>query len=614
MKDLGTQEAHIGRRRSILIAGARRSQAAVLVAFAMLAAPFLASSGPVAAGAQPAFQDGFEAGLTPWSASSNLSITTATVHGGVQAATTTSSVAWAEKQLATPLADIDLSFWFFISQRTSAVSLGRIRTPAGGSLVRVFLSASGVLGYRNELTAVNRMSTLKPTTGAWHYLDVHAVIGTSGSVRVSIDGAPVPGLDLVEALGSTPAGRAEIGNRPGGRTYQLVFDDVSVVDGGLAPAPILPPGALRTSAVAPDRVSLAWDAPTSGPVPASYVIYRDHLEIGTVSGDLTSFDDTNVSDHEGYAYQVTSRDAGGVPSGPSGALGVRMPGFDPATDAVVLAAGDISCAPATVVTATACHQAATSNILLEQPVDAVLTLGDTQYEVASSTQYAGGYDPTWGRVKAITHPAVGNHEYKTPGATGYFGYFGAPSGTGDPARALSSFDLAGWHLIALNSNCADLTVGGCGVGSAQYTWLQQDLAAHPAGCTLAYWHHPRWSSGAAHGPNANMEPLWDLLAANGVDLVLSGHEHLYERFAPIGVTPALAPLPVLDPNGIRSFVVGTGGRSSYGFVDPPSVGSEQRSTGTFGVLKLGLHAGGYSWSFVPEWGMTYSDTGVGVCH
>jgi hypothetical protein len=610
------EEFAIGPRRSTSVRGARRSHVAIVIALAMLTAPFLVSTGPAAVGAQPVFQDGFETGLVPqWSASSSMSVTSATVHAGTKAATTTSSVAWAERRLSTSLTDIDFSFWFSVTQRSDAIWLGRMRTPAGSSIMRVFLNASGALAYRNEVTDVNRVSTLKvPTGSGWHLLDVHAVIGSSGSVRVALDGASVSGLDRSENLGTTPVGRVEIGNRPAGHTYQLVFDDVTVVDGGVVAPPLAPPTALRTSALAPDRVSLAWDAPTTGPPPATYVIYRDHLQIGSVSGAVTFFDDTGVNDREGYAYQVASLDAAGVASAPTGALAVRMPGFDPGSDAVVLAAGDISCSSATVITPTTCHQGATSDILLQEPVDAVLALGDTQYEAGSATQFAGGYGPSWGRVKAITHPAVGNHEYKTGGAGGYFGYFGRPSGTGDPARGLSSFDLAGWHLIALNSNCTEATVGGCGVGSAQYNWLASDLAANPASCTIAYWHHPRWSSGASHGPNPSLEPIWDLLDASGVDLVLQGHEHLYERFAPIGVTPSGAPNPVLDSTGIRSFVVGTGGRSAYSFISPPLVGSEKRSTGTFGVLKLGLHASGYTWRFIPEWGKTFTDSGIGVCH
>lgn len=588
-----------------------------MVAFALLAAPSLTSTGPAAVGAQPVFQDGFETGLVPpWSGSSNISLAGGAVHGGATAATTTGSVAWVERRLVTSIADVDVSFWFSVVQRSDAVWLGRIRTAAGSSVVRVFLNASGALAYRNEVTGVNRVSTLKvPTGSGWHLLDLHAVVGPTGSVRVSLDGAPVTGLDRIEALGATPVGRVELGNRPSGRTFRLVFDDATVADGVVVAPPLAPPTNLRITASAPDHVSLSWDAPTSGPPPASYAIYRDHVQVGTVTGDVTTFDDMDVIDREGYAYQMMSRDAGGIPSAPSDSLRVRMPGFDVATDAIVLAAGDISCSSATVITPTTCHQGATSDILLQEPVDAVLALGDTQYEAGSAAQYAGGYNPSWGRVLAITHPAVGNHEYKTAGAAGYFGYFGRPSGTGDPVRGLSSFDLAGWHLIALNSNCAESTVGGCGVGSPQYDWLAADLAASAAACTIAYWHHPRWSSGASHGPNVNMEAIWDLLAADGVDLVLAGHEHLYERLAPIGITPAGAPDPVLDPStGIRSFVVGTGGRSAYSFMATPQVGSEVRSTGTFGVLKLGLHASGYSWRFIPEWGTTFTDAGTGACH
>ena len=158
---------------------------------------------------------------------------------------------------------------------------------------------------------------------------------------------------------------------------------------------------------------------------------------------------------------------------------------------------------------------------------AVLLLGDIQYEDGAYSKFLASYDPSWGRVKSITKPAPGNHEYQSGSAADYYRYFGAAAG--DPAKGYYSYDLGGWHLVALNSNCS--FVGGCGAGSPQEQWLRADLAAHPASCTLAYWHHPRFSSGA-HGSDATYTAFWQALYDANAEVVLVGHDHDYERFAP----------------------------------------------------------------------------------
>lgn len=275
----------------------------------------------------------------------------------------------------------------------------------------------------------------------------------------------------------------------------------------------------------------------------------------------------------------------------------------------VVAAGDISCDPADPSynggngTATACRMKATSDLALALAPDAVLLLGDNQYENGSLAKYQASYDPSWGRLKAITYPIPGNHEYLTAGAAGYYTYFGAAAA--DPAQGWYSFDLGGWHIVALNSNCAQ--VGGCGPGSPQGQWLAADLAAHPGVCTLAYWHHPRFSSGP-HGNDAISAPFWDALYAARADLVLVGHDHGYERFAP--QTPAGAADPA---KGIRQIVVGTGGKNLTGIV-AVKANSEVRRYDTFGVLGLTLHPNGYEWRFEPAGGGAFTDSGVSLCH
>jgi hypothetical protein len=280
-------------------------------------------------------------------------------------------------------------------------------------------------------------------------------------------------------------------------------------------------------------------------------------------------------------------------------------------DPVVAAAGDIACDPASAAfnggagVNTQCRQRATSDLLTAIAPDAVLTLGDQQYARGTYDQFMAGYDPTWGRQKDITLPVAGNHEYDTAAAAGYYRYFGAAAG--DPAKGYYSAEVGAWHVVALNSNCE---VVACSAGSAQEQWLRADLAAHPAACTVAYWHHPRFSSGP-HGDEPEVDdvaPLWQALYDGGADVVLNAHDHDYERFAP--QTPAGAYDPAI---GLRQFVVGTGGRSHYA-VATPIANSEVANAVTFGVLALTLHAASYDWQFVPEAGSAFTDSGTQACH
>jgi hypothetical protein len=273
----------------------------------------------------------------------------------------------------------------------------------------------------------------------------------------------------------------------------------------------------------------------------------------------------------------------------------------------VAAAGDIACDPADAGynggagTATRCHMLATSDRALSLSPAAVLLLGDNQYENGDLAKYQASFDPTWGRLKAITFPAPGNHEYLTAGGQGYYGYFGMAAG--DPAKGWYSFNLGSWHLIALNSNCT--AIGGCASSNPQGQWLAADLAAHPGVCTLAYWHHPRFSSGP-HGNDVLFQDFWTLLAAAGADLILNGHDHGYERFAP------QSPTGTADPAGIRELVVGTGGKDLTS-VMTVRANSEVRNYAYFGVLELKLHPTGYEWRFVSDTGTTL-DSGRGLCH
>ena len=289
-----------------------------------------------------------------------------------------------------------------------------------------------------------------------------------------------------------------------------------------------------------------------------------------------------------------------------------------ASDPVIAAAGDISCDPGSSSfnggngSSTSCRQKYTSNLLVDAGLAAVLPLGDIQYYCGGYQAFLQSYDLSWGRVKDISRPVVGNHEYLTSGGTdcnpanqgaaGYFNYFGASAGS--PGQGYYSYDIGDWHLIALNSNCAD--AGGCSAVSPQGQWLAADLAANSKWCTLAYWHIPLFSSGGR--AELNSRELWQILYNNDVDVVLNGHDHIYERFAP------QTPDGIADPlRGIRQFTVGTGG-SNHTSLTTIAANSEERNTDTFGVLKLTLHLTGYDWQFVPEAGGTYTDVGTQECH
>lgn len=278
----------------------------------------------------------------------------------------------------------------------------------------------------------------------------------------------------------------------------------------------------------------------------------------------------------------------------------------PGSDPTVMAAGDIICDSLTT-TSSGCQQMAASQVAVNQNPSAVLILGDLCH-TPSANCFNNYYAPSWGRLFSISHPTTGNHEYLVAGAVYYFDYWNGVGNANGPAGNRSqgyySFDIGTWHVIALNSQCSQ--AGGCNNGSAQYTWLTQDLQSHSNKCTLVYYHIPVFSSGGR--ANNNMKQIYTLLYNNNVDVVLDGHDHIYERFAPQN------PSGQLDTaRGIREFIVGTGGanHTSIATVQP---NSEVRNTDTFGALKLTLHSNSYDWQFMPVVGKTFTDTGTTLCH
>ena len=263
------------------------------------------------------------------------------------------------------------------------------------------------------------------------------------------------------------------------------------------------------------------------------------------------------------------------------------------TPPVLVGAGDISVCGLKGASQTAA--------LLANIPGTIFTAGDNTNETGQLSEYTRCFDQTWGRFKDRIRPAPGNHDYMTAGAEGYYSYFGIAAG--ERGKGYYSYDLGGWHVIALNSNCNSV---GCGPDSAQVAWLAADLEDHPARCTLAYWHHPRFSSGLSG--NSGLWSFWDLLYKAGAEVVVNGNDHDYERFAPQD------PNGKLDrENGIREFVAGTGGAGQRVFAETlPN--SEARHSGEFGVLQFTLYPDRYAWEFIPVEGGSFRDSGMDFCH
>ncbi len=283
---------------------------------------------------------------------------------------------------------------------------------------------------------------------------------------------------------------------------------------------------------------------------------------------------------------------------------------DPGPSHLIAAAGDIVCDPTSSTfngsSPSQCQQRATAALLTG--AEAVLPLGDLQYEDGTLDQFTVGYDPSWGQFAQATYPAIGNHEYHVVGAQGYFDYWaskGRPSG--GVGAGYYSYDIGAWHLIALNSNCGQVT---CIEGTVQNNFLEQDLANTTKPCILAYWHHPLFNSGSSHGNDVLPGPkaFWDDLYSAGADIVLNGHEHNYQRYG------KQDPAAQATPNGVREFIVGTGGRNHGGILSTPDPNFEFGNTATFGVLKLHLAANSYSWEYVAINGTVLDSGGPVSCN
>ena len=266
--------------------------------------------------------------------------------------------------------------------------------------------------------------------------------------------------------------------------------------------------------------------------------------------------------------------------------------------AVVVAVGDVACAPGQRPTRTTCRQADTAALTTRLDPAVIIGLGDLQYESGALPEYLGSYDKSWGPLMARTLPVPGNHDYRTSGAAGYADYFeGDPGVDAEPDRPYVR-TLAGWRLYLLDSNCELISC------RAEARWLARDLRRHPTRCSLVAQHHPRWSTGD-HGNQRLVAPLWRAAAVNGVDVALAGHDHHYERFAPRSARGRVS------ASGMQSFVVGTGGKSLYGFGRRNGATRFRQNT-RFGVLQLRLSPRRYTWKYVATSGRVL-DRGRSVC-
>ena len=383
------------------------------------------------------------------------------------------------------------------------------------------------------------------------------------------------GLLVIAGCSDTPTAVKGLGNDdlrvsaakggPGGGTIKIKSVNVAP-----ASASIQPGGTIQLTATSKPSAS------------ATFVWSSNNLSVATVSATGLV---TGVA--AGTATVSATAD------GKTGQSVITVTTPPPPGSVIMIGAGDISDCNNN-------NDEATAKLLDANLDGTVFVLGDNAYESGTTSEFNNCYNPTWGRHKGRTKPSVGNHEYRTANASGYYGYFGGTAG--DPANGYYSYDLGDWHIVVINSNIGLIDA------SAQLSWLRADLAASAKSCTLAYWHHPRFSSGLEHGNDPSMQAFWDELYAANAEIVLNGHDHDYERFAP------QTPTGVADnARGIREFVVGTGGRALY-HLGTLSANSEVFNSTTYGVLKLTLSGDAYSWQFIPVAGASFTDSGSGSCH
>ncbi len=471
---------------------------------------------------------------------------------------------------------------FTVAGLTQAPTNARVRlyvtdaSPIGGSIYTVSDSwtETGITWSNAPPISGTALSSAGPVTpGTWIELDVSAAVTGNGTYSFGMQ---------------TSSGDSVLfSTREGVNPPQLVVS----ASGTVPPAPVANFTGTPTSGTAPLQVTFT-DTSTNTPTSWAWDFQNDGTTDSTLQNPAFTY-----TTQGSYSVKLTATSPNGSNTLVRTSYVTVSPPSGP-TDVTFVGSGDIAaCGNVEGDEATAA--------LLDGIPGTVYTTGDNVYETGTAAEFANCYEPTWGRHKARTRPSVGNHEYGVANASPYYAYFGAAAG--DPTKGYYSYDLGeNWHIVVLNSNCGDVP-GGCGTNSAQAQWLRADLAANTDACTLAYWHHPRFTSS---GPSAaSMGPMWQALYDDGAEVILNGHAHVYERFA------AQTPTALADPaTGIRQFTIGVGGKSFAGFASTPAANSEVRHNQTFGVLKFTLQAAGYTWQFVPVAGKTFTDTGSGACH
>jgi len=488
----------------------------------------------------------------------------------------------------------------------------RTREPATGTIYRSYLK----FAIPSSVGVVDSLRLRLYVTDATKNLQGVYVVGdtTWSEAAITYNNAPaISGSPIATSTPSTPNTYVDIdlpttGATPGNLiTYGLKGTNsdsliVSSREGANKPelvinanSPSIPPvGAFSASPLsgnAPLTVTFT-DQSTNGPTAWAW----DFGDPGSGSSNTSTVQNPTHTYASAGSYTVTltpSNEAG--PGSPA----TRTITVNPPTSGggnVLVGAGDIADCGRTTDEATA--------VLLDNISGTVFAAGDNAYPNGSATDFTNCYQPTWGRHKSRTKPAIGNHEYDTANASGYFNYFGSVAG--DPAKGYYSFDVSGWHVVVLNSECSQ--VGGCGTTSPQTTWLRNDLANSSATCTAAIFHRPRFTSKRT-SPDGAFAAFWTALYNAGADLVINGHYHSYERFAPQN------PAGQADASfGIREIVVGTGGTGLVTFGSFRMANSLVTNDNSHGVLKLTLHASSYDYEFVPVAGKSFTDSGVGTCH
>ena len=438
------------------------------------------------------------------------------------------------------------------------------------------------------LGSLGRVSSGNP-----YEVDVTALVTGDGPVRIRISSSSSNGADYASKEHNNAAWRPTL---------------VVTVDSGAN----IPPSAQDDATPVPGTGSSSIDVLANDSDPDGSLVPSSVTIVQAVSGSVTREPTSGAviyTPAQGFlgddSFTYTVADDLGLTSN-TATVTVRVLPTPVPGETVVVAAGDIACEPGAPTTPTRCRHAQTAQLAEALSPSAVLALGDLQYNSGKLADFLASYDPTWGALKSVTFRTVGNHEYGTSNAGGYFSYFGAQAG--DPAiGGYYSFDQGGWHFVALNTNCTRVP-GGCGPGSPQAAWLEADLAQHNGvSCTIAFGHHPRWASGSLQGDNPELQPLWSLLAEAGVDVYLAGHNHNMQRYEPLDANGAP------DPNGIREFIIGTGGRDISGLTSAELEPEVEGFANTFGVLRLSLGAGTYAWSFISQPGDPQADAGSAAC-